>query len=91
MSYSPKKTQDLMLLIEKRKDFDLPQESRFKGGLNDNEMIDFGIHCAEYSLKSKDWRFLNLALKILDSELIFANKNNLNYSVSLCLKELESL
>ena len=53
-------------------------------------MIDFGIHCAEYSMKSKDWRFLNLALKILNSELIFAEKNNLNYSVSLCLKELES-
>ena len=53
------------------------------------ELIDFGITCSKYSLETKDWRFLNLALKILDSKNVSAEKFILRQEVDICLNVLK--
>ena len=55
----------------------------------DMELIDFGITCSKYSLETKDWRFLNLALKIW-TQRMSAEKFILR-QVDICLNVLKYL
>tara|TARA_B110000090_G_C13229847_1_gene388128 strand:- start:6 stop:284 length:279 start_codon:yes stop_codon:yes gene_type:complete len=78
-----------LLFIERKKLYNLPEKDRVEVKLGDIELIDFGISCSKYSMKSDDWRFLNLALKILDSKSVSANKLILKKEIEISLNSLK--
>jgi hypothetical protein len=88
MSFS-KKIENQLLFIERKKHYNFLEDERCVG-LSDKEMIEFGILCAGYSIKTKDWRFVNLALKILDSEVVLADKSILENEIVVSLEQLQN-
>ncbi len=75
--------------MERKRHYNLSEKERREDvGLSDVEMIEFGIFCADYSEKTRDWRFVNLALKILDSKVVFLDKSILEKKISHSLKGL---
>ena len=88
MDFSEKEVENLLLFIERRRYYGFLQSERDKDGLSDLEMVEFGIYCVDYFVETKDWRFVNLALRILDSKAILAEKSTLERKISLCFKEL---
>jgi len=88
MDFSEKEVENLLLFIERRRYYGFLQSERDQDGLSDLEMVEFGIYCVDYFVETKDWRFVNLSLKILDSKAILAEKSTLERKISLCFKEL---
>jgi hypothetical protein len=84
-----KKIESHFFLIERKRYYNFLEGERCKG-LSDTEMIEFGILCASHSVKTEDWRFVNLALKILDSEVVLTNKVALENEIAASLKELQN-
>lgn len=75
--------------MERKKHYNLSEkERRMCDGLSDVEMVEFGIFCTDYSEKTRDWRFINLALKILDSKSVSLDKSILKKKISHSLNEL---
>ena len=54
------------------------------------ELIDFGITCSKYSLETKDWRFLNLALRFWIQRMC-SEKFILRQEVDICLNVLKKV
>ncbi len=78
-----------LLFIERKRLYNLPEKDRLKFHFGDIELIDFGIYCSKYSVESKDWRFLNLALKIFDSKNISEEKSILQKEIEISLNFLK--
>jgi hypothetical protein len=89
VSIQESKAESLLHFMEIKRHYNLSEkERRESGGLSDVEMIEFGIFCADYSEKTRDWRFVNLALKILDSKVVLLDKSTLEKKISYSLKGL---
>ena len=86
---TPKDIETKLLFIERKRLYNLLEKDRPEKNFGDMELIDFGITCSKYSLETKDWRFLNLALKILDSKNVSAEKFILRQEVDICLNVLK--
>ena len=84
-----KNIENNLLFIERKRLYDFPENKRIEYKFEDEELINFGVFCAKYSIKSHDWRFVNLALKILDSEQISGNKINLKKETQITLNYLK--
>ncbi len=78
-----------LLFIERKRLYDYSEKKRIVFKLDDKELINFGIFCAKYSMKSHDWRFVNLSLKILDSKRVLGNKINLKKETQVTLNYLK--
>tara|TARA_Y100000768_G_scaffold302319_1_gene236179 strand:- start:18144 stop:18419 length:276 start_codon:yes stop_codon:yes gene_type:complete len=78
-----------LLLIERKRLYNLLEKDRPDKNFGDIELINFGVTCSKYSLETKDWRFLNLALKILDSKNVSAEKFILRQEVEISLNVLK--
>ena len=86
---TPKDIETKLLFIERKRLYNLLEKDRPEEKFRDIELIDFGVTCSKYSVETKDWRFLNLALKILDSKNVFAEKFVLRQEVEISLNFLK--
>ena len=86
---TPKDIETKLLFIERKRLYNLLEKDRSEEKFGDIELIDFGVTCSKYSVEAKDWRFLNLALKILDSKNVSAEKFILRQEVEISLNFLK--
>ncbi len=80
-----------LLLIERRRLYNKSERQRKIFNFDDKKIIQFAIECCEFSIQIKDWRYLNLALKILDAKTIKAEKYKLKQEVDYCFEELNKI
>ena len=78
-----------LILIESKRLYSKLEQQRKIFNFDDIEIIQFAIDCCEFSVQTKDWRYLNLALKILDAETIKAKKYKLKKAADYGLNELK--
>ena len=86
---SLKNIEQKLLFVERKRLYDSPEQDRIKPEFEDRELVNFGITCSKHSLISNDWRFLNLALKILDSKSVLADKLILKKEIEISLNSLK--
>ena len=84
-----KNIEQKLLFVERKRLYDSPERDRIELEFEDKELVNFGIICTKHSIKSKDWRFLNLALKILDSKKVSADKLILKNEIEKCIDYLK--
>ena len=78
-----------LLFVERKRLYDYPEINRIDLKFGDKEIINFGILCAKQSTRTNDWRFVNLALKILDSKLVSLDKTILKSEIEICINYLK--
>jgi len=81
--------EEKLMFLERRRYSSLSEKERDEG-YNDNAMVNFGIICARHSIETHDWRFLNLSLKIRDSENILIDKLNLEIEIASAIKVVKN-
>ena len=84
-----KNIEQKLLFVERKKLYDSPEQDRIELEFEDKELVNFGIICTKHSMQSNDWRFLNLALKILDSKKVSADKLILKNEIEKCIDYLK--
>lgn len=86
---NPKIMNSNLLLIERRRLYNKSEQERKIFNFDDNKIIEFAIDCCEFSTQTKDWRYLNLAFKVLDSKKIKSEKHILKQAAEYSFKELK--
>jgi hypothetical protein len=66
ISYENRKLEKILLSFERKKNFK---------NFSNNDLLKIAFKLVNFSLKTKDWRYLNLALKIRD-KIKFNSKLN---------------
>lgn len=78
-----------LLLIERNRLYDKSEKERKIFNFDDKKIIELAIDCCEFSNQTKDWRYLNLAFKILDAKKIKSEKHTLKQAVEYSFEELK--
>lgn len=78
-----------LLLIERKQLYYKSEEQRKSYNFDDEKLLQYAIECCEFSFQTKDWRYLNLAIKILDSESLKVNKYKLKKIVTFSFEKLK--
>tara|TARA_B100000989_G_scaffold50276_1_gene33242 strand:+ start:18990 stop:19265 length:276 start_codon:yes stop_codon:yes gene_type:complete len=86
---NPKIMKSNLLLIERRRLYNKSEQERKIFNFDDKKIIEFAIDCCEFSTQTKDWRYINLAFKVLDSEKIKSEKHRLKQAAEYSFKELK--
>ena len=76
-----------MLLIERKKYYNKLQQDR-ENYFNDTYLIKYAIDCVDYTIGYNDYRYLNLALKINDSDSIKCDKKDLRVKLNKSLSNM---
>ena len=84
-----KNIEQKLLFVERKRLYDSKERDRIELEFEDRELVNFGIICSKHSITSNDWRFLNLALKILDSKSVSADKLILKKEIEKCIDYLK--
>jgi|688.fasta_scaffold1230661_2 hypothetical protein len=78
-----------LLFIERNQLYNKSEQERKIFNFDDKKIIEIAIDCCEFSTQTKDWRYLNLAFKILDAKKIKSEKYKLKQAAKYSFEELK--
>lgn len=78
-----------LLFIERNRLYDKSEQERKIFNFDDKKIVELAVDCCQFSIQTKDWRYLNLALKILDAKKIKFEKHRLKQAAEYCFEELK--